>query len=498
VKRLLLPFVLWSEFASAGASLSSLTPVTFDKKYVNQDVNKKEEGQRRLFDATRKGVVTISVTGHVIINKLINDKLWFGTGFIVDLEHGLIVTNAHVAGEIAVCTYEVKFGNGKTAEAKLAYIDPCYDFAILAVDPKDIPDYCIALKCSKEPVTVNTTVYSMGNSANNEFSIYTGTIFDTICTLWIKPLPEQSFQFSGLTVPGASGSPVLNEDGEVIGLLYGGKFVSGAALPISYVTPVVSRLVNGERFKRYFCGCIFDYASLQDVVASGAMPEDVAREYEDTFPEANNKILVVSRKLTAYGSGSNPARPGDIVWTINGQRIGPGLKEIDRIIHESSGKDIVVEVYRDGNKIEYTLPVYELSVNAKFKLFSFAGTTFFEPTNELKINTGKSTNGVYFTDSELGSPFYEIMSKTNNKSAQDLVQVTSIDGQKISSIDDFVSIVSKLLKKKVFTVYFIRVGGDAQESSMIVKHNPEFANAVLHEFNQDERKWQIKEIKNDG
>jgi V8-like Glu-specific endopeptidase len=46
-------------------------------------------------------------------------------------------------------------------------------------------------------------------------------------------------QFSGLTVPGASGSPLFDSVGKVIGILYGGKFVSGAALSIKYVLPII-------------------------------------------------------------------------------------------------------------------------------------------------------------------------------------------------------------------------------------------------------------------
>jgi S1-C subfamily serine protease len=118
----------------------------------------------------RRGVVAIKVRGHVIMEKTYNDKMWSGTGFIVDLTKGLIITNSHVAGEMAVCTYEIKFGNGTKTEAKLEYIDPCYDIAILSVNPKDLPADSIALETSSEDVCVNTSVYSMGNTCGNEFS----------------------------------------------------------------------------------------------------------------------------------------------------------------------------------------------------------------------------------------------------------------------------------------------------------------------------------------
>ncbi|MDR1034835.1 MAG: serine protease, partial [Holosporales bacterium] len=278
---LLLYFLLSTAVAGATSVISFYTSSSPEAKIDSDDKKSNELDQKKLFNMIRKGVVAIDVIAHVIVNKQVNDKMWHGTGFIVDLEHGLIVTNAHIAGELAVCTYRIKFGNGQMAEAKLEYTDPCYDFAILSVNPSEIPLYCIALKCSEDPVSLNLMVYSMGNSSRNEFSTYTGYVFDTESILWLKSLPEQSFQFSGLTVGGASGSPVFSSGGDVVGVLYGGKLVSGAALPISYVTPVVEAVKNGRKFTRYFCGCVLDYTSIQDAVNSGAIPEEAAKELEN-------------------------------------------------------------------------------------------------------------------------------------------------------------------------------------------------------------------------
>ncbi|MDR3031427.1 MAG: trypsin-like peptidase domain-containing protein [Holosporales bacterium] len=456
----------------------------------------KELSQKQLFNAIRKGVVAIKVNAHVILDKYVNDKMWHGTGFIVDLESGLIVTNAHVAGELAVCSYEVKFGNGRTAEAKLEYIDPCYDFAILSVDKKDIPQYSIALKLSEKPITLNTSVYSMGNSIKNEFSTYNGYVFDTESILWLKPLAEQSFQFSGLTVPGASGSPVFNTDGEVIGVLYGGKFVSGAALPISYVIPVIEAIKSGKQFKRYFPGCIINYTSIQDAINSGSLPEDMAKEYEEYFPNSNNKILYISKKLTAFNEEKNPLKAGDIIWKVEDEVIGPRLKDIDQILHSKQGNPIRMTVYRDGKKKEFEVPVEELSVKKKFKLLSFAGATFFELTDELKINSGKVTNGVFVTDSEIGSPFMEVTGSSSERYSDGIFQITEIDGKRIMDLDDFIRIIPDLFKKKVFKIKFAKLAGDSQEYSVITKYNPEFADATLYLFNSEKKSWNVSLIKN--
>jgi S1-C subfamily serine protease len=460
------------------------------------DETTKELDQKKLFNMVRRGVVAITVNAHVILEKYFNDKMWHGTGFIVDLDKGLIVTNAHIAGELAVCTYEVKFGNGRTAEAKLEYIDPCYDFAILSVNKKDIPQYSIALKLSDKPITLNTAVYSMGNSSKNEFSIYNGFVFDTESIVWLKPLAEQSFQFSGLTVPGASGSPVFNIDGDVIGLLYGGKFVSGAALPISYIKPAIEALKECKQFRRYFFGCIVNYTSMQNAIDAGSLPESAVEEYEKHFPDSNNKILYVKKTLSAFNIDTSPLKAGDIIWQVDGEFIGPELKLIDKILHKKDGKPIQMTVYRDGVKKDLQVPIEELSIKKKLKLLSFAGATFFELTDELKITSGQTSNGVFLMDSEAGSPFMEVTSSTTENSYGGIFQITEIDNNRLANLDDLIAILPGLFKKKVFQVKYIKVGGDSQENSVITKYSPEFADAVLHTFNHEKKQWDVTSIKN--
>lgn len=470
------------------------TPVS---NITSASVDSEELSQQELFNSIRKGVVVIKVTAHLILDKFVNEKLWYGSGFVADLESGLIVTNAHVAGEMSVCTYEIKFGNGKTTEAKLVYIDPIYDFAILSVEPKNIPTYVKALNISEQDPVVNTKVYAMGNSSRNEFSAYQGYVFDTESILWLKPFAEQSFQFSGLTVPGASGSPIFSVKGEVIGLLYGGKFVSGAALPICYIKQAIKKAKDGESFHRYFTGVIFNYMSIQDAIDAGNLPENLLQEYETRFPDSTNKIIYVSKKSVAFNNEESLLKTGDIIWQVEDEIIGSNLKKIDEIVQEKAGKKLKLIVYRQGKKIELEIPTFELDVSSKLKLLSFAGTTFFETTPEIKVNFGKGNTAVYITDSEAGSPFMEISnSRGGYYRDNDAFQITEIAGKKISKLDDVVDIIPDLFKKKVFEVKFIKLGSDSQECTITTKYDSEFADAVLYTFNTSEKKWDVKSIKN--
>lgn len=484
-------------FAAPNAmdAISDKCCTVISRKIPDSEIHE-ELNQQELFDAIRRGVVAIKVTAHLILDKYVNEKLWYGTGFVVDTNSGLIVTNAHVAGEMAVCTYEIKFGNGKTVESKLVYIDPIYDFAVLSVDPKDIPIYVKSLKISEESPVINSKIYAMGNSSKNEFSTYQGYVFDTESILWLKPFAEQSFQFSGLTVPGASGSPVFNTKGEVIGLLYGGKLVSGAALPISYVKPVIEKLKNGENFHRYFYGVTLNFMPIQDAIDAGNIPESLLREYETRFPNSNNKILYVSKKLSAFSNDDFQLNTGDIIWKVENEIIGPNLKRIDQIVQEKAGKNLNLLIYRKGKKIELEIPTFELDCSSKLKLLSFAGTTFFETTPEIKVNFGKNNTAVYIIDSEAGSPFMEISNPSDKTYQSGVFQITEIAGKKISTIDELIDIIPDLFKKKVFEVKFIRLGGDSGEYTLTTKYSPEFADATFYIFNSSENKWEVKSIKN--
>jgi S1-C subfamily serine protease len=459
---------------------------------------KQEIDQKQLFNVIRRGVVAVRVTAHMIMEKIFNEKMWWGTGFIVDLKNGLILTNSHVVGDMAVCTYEVKFGDGTKAQAKIEYIDPCYDFAILSVTPKDLPKDSIALELSEAPLSVNVPVFSMGNSDGNEFSTYPGTIFDVYSVLWLKEFAEQSLQFSGLTVPGASGSPVFvaegPEMGKVIGLLYGGKMVSGAALPISYAKLVIDKLKKGTIFKRYFYGFLLDYESMQDLQEAELIDKSHVDVYKKKFPDCNDKILVVSKQIAAF-SCEGGVEAGDILWSIDGQLIGPHLQGFDTIIQKNGSSKLKTVILRGGKERTVEISPQELDSSRKLRLLCFDGATFFELTNEIKTSSGMSTKGVFITNSEPGSPFMAVTSPRSYH-GEGVFCITKIDKKEIKALEDVIDVIPSLYQKRVFTVSFKKVSGDKKDTHVIAKHFPEFSEARFYTFDNKTKAWVVREIPN--
>jgi hypothetical protein len=339
----------------------------------------------------------------------------------------------------------------------------------------------------------------MGNTHGNEFSTYPGTIFDTCSTLWLKPFPEQSFQFSGLTAGGASGSPVFLSNGKVIGLIYGGKFVSGAALPIKYVKPIVAALQKGEMMTRYFCGFLLTYMSTQNAVKAGFISADFAKTYNKQFPEANSKILCVKKKMAAFEEKeeSEGVQPGDILVSVEGTPIGPHLSVLDICIQKEPKQKLKADVYRNGKLTSVYIYPKALSRFDSVKILSFAGVSFFETTDEMKALNGEKKKQVFVYSSESGSPFHDmIFSAEAQEWYGGTTQLSTVDGKEISGLDEFFAMMPALLKKKHFLVTFTRLKTDKRESIALIQQEPEFAEATLYTFDYPSRSWKVKSVNN--
>jgi S1-C subfamily serine protease len=461
----------------------------------------KEVLRKKLLDEMRNGVVMITTKSYAATQSDRSEKTWVGTGFIVDIKKGLIVTNHHVVGDMSVCTYEVKFSDGSVVTGRLKYFDPLYDFAFLTIDTQDFPDPCIALELRKNPVKINDTIYSMGNSAGDEFSTYKGTVFSIYETL--GEFSEQSFRFSGLTVGGASGSPIFDEDGKVVGIIYGGKVVSGAALPIRYVERALESVRHDDIPTRRSLGVILRYGDIKDAVGVDMLPAEAAAEYRKIFPQAHNKILTVQTRLV-HSEASEKLQAGDIIWKINETHVGPELSKIDEILDSKEKKSVRLEIYRNKKIISIELKTYELSNNSAQKFIQFGGTMWFSDNEKTRLMTGDKNPGIFISSANVTSSFKSIF-KDNWFGNGRPIKITSINGKPINTLHDLETLIPALIHKKMFDVRYIdfmgqksfdqTISADRQERSLIIKYDTKFDNPKIFSFDTTQNEWDIKDIK---
>lgn len=449
--------------------------------------------QKKLLDAVKNGVVMVETKAYLSLERETRSS-WVGSGFLIDKKNGIIVTNRHVAGDMAVCTYEVKFGNGVKVKAHFLYADPLYDIAFLKVDFAKIPTECVALEFASEKPAVNQEIYAMGNSAADEFSTFKGTIFTIYDN--IGPFNEQSFRFSGMTVGGASGSPVFNTQGKVLGILYGGKFVSGAALPIDYVKRALDHIAKHKLPPRHSVGVLFEYKDIDLVKAAGCISKDIYDLYKKEFPDAQNKILMVNTRI-AHSPASQFFHPGDVLWSVNGKKVGPHLHYIDEAL--DSSKQVIFEIYRNGKLHQFKMNTYVLENAYALRFVSFAGAVWYTNHELQRMLTGEHKDGVYIISADATSAFKDVFKESTWSSRP--IRIAKINGYDINTLDDLKRIMPQLKKETIFTVTYVdymgestfggNVSADRQERFVIVKYDNRFDTPKSFVFNKKTLQWDV-------
>jgi len=202
-----------------------------------------------LYDRVNPSVVNITIYGSMDDQVV---ALLQGSGFIYD-SLGNIITNAHVVH--GATEIEVTFSDGLVRAATLVGEDLNSDLAVVRAN---LPEGAIPLPLGEmSDLAVGQTVVAIGNPFGLQGTLTRGIISAlgrTIPALTIFSIP-QAIQTDAAINPGNSGGPLLNLDGEVIGvnaqIETDGTNISnvgvGFAIPVSIVRRVVPELVaNGE------------------------------------------------------------------------------------------------------------------------------------------------------------------------------------------------------------------------------------------------------------
>ncbi len=304
-------------------------------------------------DNTIKSAISKVYDAVVVVEAYQNNQLiGTGTGFVYkkDDNNGYLITNHHVTEDAR--TVKVLNNNGQEVEAKVLGSDEYADIAVLSIDASAVMQ--VAEIGESSASEIGDSVFTVGSPLGTD---YIGTVTKGILsgkdrTVEVELSNNNTFMMEVLQTdaainPGNSGGPLVNMNGEVIGVnsmkLVEDKIEGmGFAIPIELVMSAVERLENGEAIERPLIG-----ASLMDA--------------DNTYGLFYNKILlddsitsgtVIVSVEEGYPAQAANLQKGDVILEVNGTKIKNTAHFRSQLYKYSIGDTITLKINRDGKEME--------------------------------------------------------------------------------------------------------------------------------------------------
>ena len=368
-----------------------------------------------------------------------------GSGFIVD-KKGIVVTNNHViesADQIKVTLY-----NDKTFDAVLMGRDPKTDIAVLKIEPEGEELTAVEFGDS-DVMRVGDWVLAIGNPFGLGGTVTAGIISARGRDIGSGPY-DDFIQTDASINRGNSGGPLFNLEGEVIGIntaifsQTGGSVGIGFAIASNLATNVVDQLAEYGRTRRGWLGVFI---------------QEITPEIADSLGLESENGALVSSVHPEGPAQAGGVMAGDVVIKFDGKEISD-MRSLPRIVAETAiGKEVKVEVLRNGKMKTLTITLGELEQAEQAGLFgesakgntephSFASLGFtvapltddsrkeFEVPDEAN---GTPINGVIVTEVIDGSPAAE-----RGLTPGDVIR--RIGQQQVSTVSDLIDGVAEVRK----------------------------------------------------
>ena len=353
-------------------------------KYPQNNLKILENVQNRLFKDATPSICYISTEYGSMADKynLNKDDLpkGVGSGFVWD-NSGHIITNFHVINKVdsAIVTITDKDNNKKEYKAKLTGVDPDTDLAVLKIDLKD-NEKLKSIKYNKDvnPV-IGQFAFAIGNPFGQDHTLTTGIVSGTNREITAPTGRKINgiIQTDAAINPGNSGGPLLNSDGEIIGINTAslGMGVSagiGFAIPIQRAVKSIKDIIDTGFVKRAILGISYmernptiveSEKSGVPIIDKGVLVLDV--------PTDSPAFEAGIRGVTRNDKTKRVEQVGDIIIEIDNKAIN-SPNDLNKILKDYKPDDIVDVKYIRNKEEKIT----------KLKLGSYKGTTFTQLENE--------------------------------------------------------------------------------------------------------------------
>ncbi len=342
-----------------------------------------------------------------------------GSGVIVDKE-GYVLTNNHVVEETD--KVKVRLNDGREFIATVKGQDSRTDLAVLHIKAKDLP---VADLGDSDKLEVGEWAIAIGSPFGLEHTVTVGVISAKGRSGLGTGTYEDFIQTDASINPGNSGGPLINIDGEVVGInamiIQPGTGI-GFAIPINMAKQILSDLINQGKVVRPWLG-----VSVQDLTP----------EMAEQFQVKEKEGVIVAQIHQGTGAEKAGLASGDIIKSVDDKAIKNINELVKEIQKKNVGQKVKLSIVRDGKAM--TLEVTTTAMPDKPEALKEKeveeklGTRVQELTPQIAARyriSSEIKHGVVVISVEAGSPADDI-------GLQEGDVILEINRKKIETIKDF-------------------------------------------------------------
>ena len=266
-----------------------------------------------------------------------------GSGFIINKD-GDIITNAHVVSGADKVTVILK--DGRQLEGKVLGSDELTDVAVIQVKSENLPTVSLG---SSQSMQTGDWAIAIGNPLGLDNTVTAGIISAIGRKSGQIGVDKRvSFiQTDAAINPGNSGGPLLNQNGEVIGVntaIIQGAQGLGFAIPIETAQRIAKQLIENGKVSRAYLG-------VQMVTVDANVKAEVNKDTEFCSKISDDKGVLITKVVENSPAAKSGAKCGDVIVKFDNKEILTADQVTQLVEDRSIGDKITLEVKRNGQVI---------------------------------------------------------------------------------------------------------------------------------------------------
>ncbi len=432
---------------------------------VTAPLSAQEQTWNRTLERIASGVVSIQIDSTRSFDTERNQSSQ-ATGFVVDAERGLILTNRHVVTPGPVRAQAV-FLNQEEVELVPVYRDPIHDFGFFRYDPKQLQFMKpTELELVPEAAQIGRDIRVIGNDAGEQLSILAGTIarldrqapnygrgnYNDFNTFYL--------QAASGTSGGSSGSPVVDIEGRVVALNAGANSQAASSffLPLDRVQVALSDIQKGQPVPRGTLQTEFVHKPFAELRRLG-LTRDTEARVRAAFPQQTG--LLVVEQVIPESAASSALAPGDIVVEVDG-KLTAEFVPLAAVLDAAVGREVEILVERGGQRLEHRIEVDDLHAITPDEYIEYGDGVFHNLSYQQARHFYRPVAGVY-----VASPGYVFGKAAIPRGSI----VTGIGSTSLQSLDDLQRVIEALPDDTQAPVRFVTFDEPTTERQRLITND---------------------------